>query len=325
MLKKSNLPDSKFQIIDIQTNNQLTIAQIKYCPQDSFHFISLSEAVSLNDITIKEVSESGDVNKVLIINDSEDSVFIMDGDLLKGAKQNRVLNSSILLAPKSESIAPVSCVERGRWNDISSSFSPSDEIATKNIRMDKHDDIYMKGNVQYDKHSVSQSKVWDNVSLSARLLGVDGCSPTESHSDMFNYKRNDFRKHVQSFNANNKANGLAYFIDNKLMGCEFFNRRSIYLNYFDKILTTIGTELHSFNYKKNTWTSFFNRDTSLSFDQVYDILYSTFIDFDNNIKDVDTCKGIALGDEKRYRDQYNMFYELVFDGHMIHKSLLVAS
>ena len=229
--------NSNYQAIDIQSNQCLTIAQIKHLPQDTFHHISLHEAMSLEQITIKEVSESGNVNNVLIINESEDSVFIMDGDLLKGAKQNRVLNTSILLPPNSKSIIPVSCVEQGRWSHRTSSFSPSDEIAAKNIRMGKHDDIYSKSATSsFDmKHDVNQGKVWDNVHFCADISGSLSATPTGSHSDMFHFKRKDFQSYVGSFKMSQESNGLVYFINGNLMGCEIFNRKSIYHDYFDKI------------------------------------------------------------------------------------------
>ena len=314
----------KYNVIDVKHNNHLTIAQIKYSDQNSFYYISLHEAVNLGKIVIEEVSDSGIVNEVFIINQSDMSVFIMDGDLLRGAKQNRVLNSSVLLAPNSKNLIPVSCVERGRWSHTVSSFIPSDEIAAKNIRMDKHDDIYNKGNTIHKKHSVSQSKVWDNVSDCFDKSGLVGQSSTESHSDMFHYKRNNFRSYVNGFKCNLEANGLVYLINNKIMGCELFNRTNIYAVYFDKILTTIGFEIDSKLYGKNIYNSTFGSHEIMATYEIEDMLSSIFVGFDNHIKGVDICPAIALGEESRYKSNQNMFYSLFFNNHMIHKSLLVT-
>jgi hypothetical protein len=48
---------------------------------------------------------------------------MLDGEELIGAKQNRVLNLTILAGARSSLIIPVSCVEAGRWNMQSQHFS----------------------------------------------------------------------------------------------------------------------------------------------------------------------------------------------------------
>ncbi len=65
---------------------------------------------------IREVSESGNVNELLIINKGSAAVLLMDGEILEGAKQNRVVNSSILVPAGVQLKIPVSCVEAGRWH-----------------------------------------------------------------------------------------------------------------------------------------------------------------------------------------------------------------
>ena len=56
-----------------------------------------------------------------MVNRSDDMVFVMDGEEVVGGKQNRIVNASFLIAPKSEVALPVSCVER-RWHDVAPSF-----------------------------------------------------------------------------------------------------------------------------------------------------------------------------------------------------------
>ena len=50
-------------------------------------------------------------------------VLIPEGDELVGAKQNRTVNSTALIAADSELVLSVSCVERGRWSRRPRSFA----------------------------------------------------------------------------------------------------------------------------------------------------------------------------------------------------------
>jgi hypothetical protein len=78
-------------------------------------YLVLDDALATGRFRITEVSEGGSVPRLLAINDTSSPVFLLDGEELVGAKQNRVLNLSVMLAPNSKTEIPVSCVEAGRW------------------------------------------------------------------------------------------------------------------------------------------------------------------------------------------------------------------
>src|SRR5205823_1033134 len=51
-----------------------------------------------------------------LYNSGPNPVFILDGDEVVGGKQNRIVNVSLLVAPRSRVKLPVSCVEERRWD-----------------------------------------------------------------------------------------------------------------------------------------------------------------------------------------------------------------
>jgi hypothetical protein len=57
-----------------------------------------------------------------VVNRGPEPVLIIDGEELVGAKQNRVVNLTILVAAQSALTIPVSCVEAGRWTARSRAF-----------------------------------------------------------------------------------------------------------------------------------------------------------------------------------------------------------
>jgi hypothetical protein len=100
-------------------------------PDGSFRYRTLGEALAASKITITEVSAAGAVPELLVVNRGQSPVLMIDGEELAGAKQNRVLNTSILLKGLSETRIPVSCTEQGRWSYASSAYCPKTRTSLK--------------------------------------------------------------------------------------------------------------------------------------------------------------------------------------------------
>ncbi|MGQ0579869.1 MAG: ARPP-1 family domain-containing protein, partial [Betaproteobacteria bacterium] len=83
----------------------------------------LDEALARKLARVTEISDSGSVPELMFSNEAEANILLMDGEELVGAKQNRVLNVSILVGGKSQVAVPVSCVEQGRWRWSSRHFA----------------------------------------------------------------------------------------------------------------------------------------------------------------------------------------------------------
>ena len=103
-------------------------------PNGSVEYLLADEAIRDQLLTVQEVSESGSVPELLVENKSDSRVLFIEGEELVGAKQNRILNTSILVAAKSKTKIPVSCVERGRWGYKSKFFGSSGSHSPSKLR-----------------------------------------------------------------------------------------------------------------------------------------------------------------------------------------------
>jgi hypothetical protein len=79
-------------------------------------YLSLDEAMGNSLIEITEVSESGDVPNLKVMNKAEIAILILAGEELVGAKQNRIVNATFMIGGGRTVTIPVSCVEQGRWH-----------------------------------------------------------------------------------------------------------------------------------------------------------------------------------------------------------------
>ena len=126
---------------------------------------SLDDLFDLELVKVSEMSNEGVVNRVEVYNDSEFNLLILDGEALKGAKQNRIAEKSVIIPPFSSEVIPVNCVEKNRWNyEESTEFSKSDFVLSPKIRETKAS--LMKNN----QEASIQSSVWNEIDMLSEKL-----------------------------------------------------------------------------------------------------------------------------------------------------------
>ena len=97
-----------------QTYKNLTIFPLLSTYRIAVDYLTLDEALGASLLEVTEVDTEGSVPELRVENKYAGMVLIMDGEELVGAKQNRIVNTTILIPPKSTTVIPVSCVEQGR-------------------------------------------------------------------------------------------------------------------------------------------------------------------------------------------------------------------
>lgn len=234
----------EINITGFHAEKNLGIVQLGTSGQDSFDYISCGKALAENLIQVKELDAAGSVNTILVLNTSGSFIFMMDGDILAGAKQNRVVNASILLAPRSKTPIPVSCVEQGRWSHASAGFHGTDYAAPTFLRSGKADQV--RENLEKKQGFASnQGEIWSSVEGYQRNHRVN--SNTSNLSDIFENKADEFTRLIARFAPDENANGFAVFFGKTLASVDIFNSRIVYHEYFPKLLR--GTALEAANVK----------------------------------------------------------------------------
>ena len=70
-----------------------------------------AEAIDADLVAVEE-NGAGDVPNLVVKNLGDRPALFVEGEHLRGAKQDRVLNVSVLAAARHDTVIPVSCVER---------------------------------------------------------------------------------------------------------------------------------------------------------------------------------------------------------------------
>jgi len=315
-MEKENLFEkNKTNILNIQTHGSITVAQIDYSTPVIDNIISLHEAFEKKLIIVKELEKGEQVNTIELENISDSYIFILDGDILKGAKQNRVVNTSVLVAPKSKIMLPVSCVEEGRWSYKSSRFEPSNEVAHRSIRYEKANYISMSKKMNRSDFTANQSSIWGKVENISNDLEFH--SETMNHSDLFENFTDEFDDIIKKFELQTNANGLLIFIGDDMVACDIFNNNKIYTDYFKKIIKTsaIDTKIKNRNEKL----------ISLDNEKIIEHLNSVFDKFNASKKDVSSTPGVSEGVETRLNVNDITFYGLSHKLRSVHQSILTSN
>jgi len=159
-------------------------------------YVTLGEAIQAKTLAVTEVSQSGSVPELFVVNSGDQPVLLLDGEELLGAKQNRVLNTTILLREKSETKIPVSCTEHGRWAYSSAQFSSSDVIMEKKIRARKSQTV-SQSLVSGLSFGSDQGQVWAGIAALDAKSGSH--SPTGAMQDTFKNYANDLKPCLEAF------------------------------------------------------------------------------------------------------------------------------
>lgn len=134
----------------------------------------LSDAIEVEEAVVEEVSEGGEVPFLGVKNNGGTPILIPEGEILMGAKQNRVVNLTVLVAAKTSFKLPVSCVEQGRWHYRSRHFKPA-AFAHPKLR-----DLKVKSAQRSRRFrgeaTADQGGVWNEVG--EHLHALDTNSPT---------------------------------------------------------------------------------------------------------------------------------------------------
>jgi hypothetical protein len=153
---------------------------------------TLDEALA-RGLLIREVDGAGTVPELAADNPLDEHVLLYDGEELVGAKQNRILNVSVLVDAKTSLRIPVSCVEQGRWSHASPSFAPGSHVSHAHLRRRKAE---MQA-AQPLARGIAQGEVWDELQETALRMSVD--SPTGASSDLYQARERDLRALEDAF------------------------------------------------------------------------------------------------------------------------------
>jgi hypothetical protein len=260
--------------------------------------LNLEEAIAAGSLKITEISAQGHVPELLVSNSGKTPVLILDGEELVGAKQNRIVNVTILVPEHAEIVIPVSCIEAGRWAYLRPNFTSAGRVLSHRIRSRKAE-IVTKSLKERGLRFSDQRTVWDGVGQMLCALGA--ASPTSSLSDGFDSRANAIGDYVEAFKPEPGQSGVIYRIRGVLAGLDLFGSEAVLARAFPKLV----------------------RGSALQAIAGYDKIGSILIDEQSFLSRVlkapaDRFPAVGLGEELRFDTDQVGGGALQFNGSLVH-------
>jgi hypothetical protein len=254
-------PTHEYKVLPAITRGNLSLFPIVGGAEaNTAHLLTLDEGVHSGAVVVTEAGSvqglirpgaripqpsSAQVNRLVLINNSDRPLLLLAGEVVTGGKQDRVIGVDRIVPPKSEPIdLSVFCVEPGRWVASSDHFGTmSSAMAQPSVRMPA-------------MAARDQQRVWDNVATASR--GMAAATPmggptmrsTTSYAKVM--QNPEVEKKVASVASNYDgllrelrqvgAKGVVVAINGRITWADVFASSDLLEKYWQKLIRSYAAE-----------------------------------------------------------------------------------
>jgi hypothetical protein len=230
---------AEVEVLEPVAVNGLQVFGLRRPIDSRLAYLTLDEALQKNLVDVTEISEGGNVPTLKVSNKAESWLFLMSGEQLQGAKQNRVLNISIMIASRSELPIPVSCVEAGRWRYQSRKFSSTGTASHSYLRAMMTKDVTASYRVDGSPQS-QQGAVWGEI---ARKLGKMGSrSSSAALNQVYEDYESKLKKVTEDLKIPASSSGAVFAFDGRIVGMDLFDQSATFEKLWPKLVRSYAID-----------------------------------------------------------------------------------
>lgn len=230
---------SGLEVVEPVNVEGLQIFGLRRQPAARLSYLTLDEALGSDVVDITEVDEGGQVPTLKVKNKSDSMVFLMAGEELIGAKQNRVLNVSLMVGAREEMPVPVSCVEAGRWRYHSRKFSSRGTSSHSRLRAQMASQA-TEGYRSGGRPSSRQGEVWQEVNDKLRRMkSVSGSAALHKIYEDYDERLRDI---TEKTSAPEDCCGVAFALGGRLAGVDVFDQPQTLSKLWPKLVRSFAVD-----------------------------------------------------------------------------------
>jgi hypothetical protein len=202
-------------------------------------YLTLDEAIAGGAVEIGEVSEGGSVPHVQVRNRAPRPVLLVDGEELIGAKQNRIVNLTIMVPAEQTLVIPVSCVEVGRWRHDAAGFAAAPRAQYARARGEKMRDVTASLSREGSRHA-DQQAIWEDIA--AKSSRMQAASETGAMSAIFERHAAPIEAYADAITAVDRQVGAVFAIDGRVKGLDLFDAAETLRKVLPKLVRSYAAD-----------------------------------------------------------------------------------
>lgn len=208
-------------------------------PFPEMDYLLLEDGIAQGKVRVTELHAGGSVPELRLENNADLPVLLVAGEELVGAKQNRVLNLTILAPAKQTTVIPVSCVEAGRWRMASADLKTADHVMYSLGRGEQMAQVTASMRSS-GTHKSDQGAIWR--SIAAKAVRLRTSSPTGAMSDIYERHAKSVEEFARAFAWQENQCGVAFAIGGRILGLEIFDHSEVMRRFFQKLVRSYALD-----------------------------------------------------------------------------------
>ena len=238
-VKNQRSPEMRVEIPEVRVGEPSVFGGVAVFPLFAerslfFHgtpdYLLSDEAMAAGTMVVQEASEEGSVGELLAENVGDQSVLMLEGEEMKGAKQNRVLASSVLVAGGSRTRIPVCCVQWGRWTySLRTRHAGPGSCCPPSVR-----------HLLKEGANGRQSRIWATIRRQHCRLGIR--SQTENMSDALETHGEMVAELMRTLQYPQDASGIAVALGGEVVSVDFFDKPATLERLWDRLMQGVAID-----------------------------------------------------------------------------------
>lgn len=249
------LSHEKLQIIPIRATEDFIEGQISLS-----ELKNLAEGMEIERFRITEKKPYGTrddrdaVNNLTVQNKSTETIFLMEGDVVEGGRQDRILAEDMVVPPRTIRNISVFCVEHDRWEyegeeENSTPIALNGNLEKQNRKIQAFTGYYNVASNQVRRvvnKTDDQQAVWNEVDAVRSTFNIT--TPTKNYtglesSEDFTKQRNDYLNFfTDKFENSDDVIGIVAISGNKILGTDIFGHPNLFKKQYKSLIHSYVTE-----------------------------------------------------------------------------------